>query len=311
MKINFFNTIIILVLVLAGNLFSANISLAKVNIVATVPDLGSIAKEIGQDKVKVTTLAKGYQNPHFVDPKPNYIIRLNKADILLHVGLEQEIGWLPTLVTSARNSKIATKNASGNVDCSKFIKNILEVEKGSVDRSQGDVHVEGNPHYMLNPRNGLLVAEAIYKKLSEVDPINKSFYEINYLKFKKKLSLKIIEWEKKLKPHKSSNFISYHKTWTYFFDWAGFNLVDTVEPIPGVPPSPSHIAKLYNESKTTKINLMIQANYYPEKSSKIIAGKIGVNFLSLPAMVNGNEKVNDYITFFDFLIDQITSKLDS
>ncbi|MGH7885618.1 MAG: metal ABC transporter substrate-binding protein, partial [Thermodesulfobacteriota bacterium] len=256
-------------------------------------------------------LGKGYQNPHFVDPKPTFIITLNKADLLLHTGLEQEIGWLPLLITASRNSKISTEGASGNIDCSKFIKNILEIPSGQVDRSLGDIHPGGNPHYMLNPRNGLQVAEGLYQKLSEIDPINRSFYEINYLNFSKKLSLKIIEWEKKLKPYNGSNFITYHKLWPYFFDWANFNLVDTMEPIPGVPPSPSHISKLVEKAQNTKVDLVISSNYFPEKTPKIIADKIGADFLSLPVMVGGNDKVKDYIGFFDFLIDQITSKLNS
>lgn len=310
MKINLFKINIILVLLLVGAIFCPKSSFAKINIVTTNPDLESLVKEIGKEKVAVKSLGKGYQNPHFVDPKPNYIIYLNKADLLLYTGLEQEAGWLPPILTASRNSKISTKNASGNIDCSYFIQNKLEVPVNIVDRSQGDVHSGGNPHYLLNPRNGLEVAKGLYHKLSEIDPINKTFYEINYLKFAKKLSLKIIEWEKRLKPHKGSKFITYHKTWTYFFDWAEFNLIETIEPLPGIPASPSHISKLLKESQSKKIDLVIQSNYYPEKTPKIIAEKIDVKFLSLPVMVDGNKKVTNYISLFDFLINEITSKLD-
>lgn len=293
-----------------GLLFPAG-SYAKLDIVTTNPDLESIVKEIGKDMVNVRSLGKGYQNPHFVDPKPNFIIYLNKADILFYTGLDQEIGWLPPLLTSARNSKIATEAASGNIDCSRFIDNLLEVPDKPVDRSMGDIHAGGNPHYLLNPRNGLKVARGIYSVMAQADPVNKSDYEVNYLKFAKKLSRKIIEWEKKLEAYKGSKFITYHRTWTYFFDWAGFTLVNTIEPIPGIPPSPSHVAEVLKDAREKNVDIVISSNYYPEKTSKIVAEKSGKPFIPLPAMVEGNGDAGDYISLFDFLIKQITSKLDT
>lgn len=300
--------LIFCLLLTAGLLFPAS-SFAKLDIVTTSPDLGSIVKEIGKERVNVKSLVKGYQNPHFVDPKPNFIIDLNKADFIFYTGLEQEIGWLPPLLTSSRNSKISTEGASGNIDCSKFVKNLLEVPDAPVDRSMGDIHAEGNPHYLLNPRNGLKVAEGVYNVLAKADPVNKSYYEVNYLKFAKRLSLKIIEWENKLKVYRGAKFITFHRTWTYFFDWAGFQLVNTIEPIPGIPPSPTHISKLVDVAKQRDIDLVISSNYYPEKTSRIVAKKINKEFISLPSMAEGNEKAKDYISLFDFLIEQITSKL--
>jgi zinc/manganese transport system substrate-binding protein len=159
-------------LAVASVFFICGEAAAKVNIVTSVPDFAAIAREIGGDKVDVISLAKGYQDPHFVDAKPVYVTKLNRADILIYNGLDLEVGWLPILVTGARNSKISTLNAEGNVDASTFIANVLEVPTGPIDRSMGDVHPRGNPHYMLDPRNGFPVAKGIAAKLSEVDPEN-------------------------------------------------------------------------------------------------------------------------------------------
>ncbi|MGH7850753.1 MAG: metal ABC transporter substrate-binding protein, partial [Thermodesulfobacteriota bacterium] len=202
---------------------------AKVNIVTSVPDFASIAGEIGGDKVDVLSLAKGYQDPHFVDAKPIYVTKLNRADILVYNGLDLEVGWLPVLVTGARNSKISTRNSEGNVDASVFIANILELPTGPIDRSMGDVHPGGNPHYMLDPRNGIAVAKGITTKLSEIDPENASYYEANYKKFTDLLNLKIKEWDELLAPYIGTEIVSYHKNLTYFTEWAGFKEIGYIE----------------------------------------------------------------------------------
>jgi len=222
---------------------------AKVRVVTSVPTLAAIAEEVGGDKVEVEGLAKGYQDPHFVDSKPSYVLLLNKADLLLYTGLDLEIGWLPVLITGSRNSKITSTASPGRLDTSTLILNILEVPNTKVDRSMGDIHPGGNPHYWLDPRNGIATANGIAERLMEIDPENSSYYDERLGDFVKRLNAKIQEWDKKLAPYRGTEIVTYHKSWVYFSDWAGFKEVGYIEPKPGIPPSPSHAAELIRKMK--------------------------------------------------------------
>lgn len=302
---------IIAVLVFISIISKSYNTLAQVSIVTSVPDFAAIAKEIGGDKVEVVSLARGYQDPHFVDAKPIFVTRLNNADLLVLNGLELEIGWLPILITGARNSDISAGNSTGHYDVSTSIKKKLEVSSGPVDRSMGDIHPGGNPHYMLDPRNGIPAARGIAARLIKIDPENASYYEKNFNNFISTLKLKIDEWETELAPYKGTEIVTYHKLWTYFLEWAGFKLADTIEPKPGIPPSPSHVADLIQTIESQHINLIISANYYPTKTPEIIAKKTGASFLVLPAMVGGREGINTYFELFDAIVGEIKSTLES
>lgn len=282
---------------------------SKVNIVASVPDLAAIAREIGGKEVNVKSLAKGYQDPHFVDAKPSYILDLNKADLLIYNGLDLEIGWLPPLVTGSRNSKISTRSSPGNLDASTLITNILDVPTSPVDRSMGDVHPGGNPHYLLDPRNGIEVAEGVANKLSEIDPENSSYYKSNFDDFNTKLNSKIKDWETRLSPCREAKIVNYHKLWTYFNNWAGLEQVGTIEPKPGIPPSPSHLADLIKKIKINDVKLIITSNYYPEKTARLVAERAGMDLLTLPGQVGGAKGVENYSDLFDLLVENIVEKL--
>ncbi|HVY54179.1 MAG TPA: metal ABC transporter substrate-binding protein, partial [Thermodesulfobacteriota bacterium] len=284
---------------------------AKVEIVASLPDFGAIAEEIGGDKVSVVSLAKGYQDPHFVDAKPTYVTKLNKADLLVYNGLELEIGWLPPLITGSRNSKITSTDARGRLDASTAIPRILEVPTTKIDRSMGDIHPMGNPHYLLDPRNGIPVAAAIAERLKEIDPENSSYYDENYKNFVNRLKSKIEEWDRELAPYKGTEIVSYHKNLEYFSEWAGFKEVGFIEPKPGIPPSPSHVAELINQMKTTDVKLVIASNYYPQKTGELIAEKTGTVFLSIPTSVGGQDGIKTYTDLFDAIVGDITSALKS
>jgi ABC-type Zn uptake system ZnuABC Zn-binding protein ZnuA len=303
-------TITINLLFISVFLFSQN-ALAKVQIVTSLTDFAAIARDIGGNKVEVVSLAKGYQNPHFVDAKPVYVTKLNKADFLIFNGLELEIGWLPLLITGARNSKILSGNSIGHYDASTSIKKRLEVPVGPIDRSMGDIHPSGNPHYMLDPRNGLLVARGIAARLIKIDPENADFYEENFKNFVNTLKLKISEWDAELAPYKGTKVVTYHKSWNYFLEWSGFREVGTIEPKPGIPPTPAHVADLIKSMESQDVKLIITANYYPTKTPEIIAQKTGATFLSLPAMVEGRDGVNTYFELFDVIVGEITSTLEN
>ncbi|MEM7007539.1 MAG: metal ABC transporter substrate-binding protein [Thermodesulfobacteriota bacterium] len=289
----------------------AQSAVAQVQIVTSVTDLAAIASEIGGDKVEVISLAKGYQDPHFVDAKPTFVTQLNQADLLVFNGLELEVGWLPILITGARNSNITRSNTVGHYDASTSIQNKLEVPTTPIDRSMGDIHPGGNPHFMLDPRNGIVVARGIAARLIRLDPENAEYYEQNYNNFKDTLTLKISEWDAQLSAYKGTKVVTYHKNWTYFLDWAGFIQAGTIEPLPGVPPTPSHVANIITTIEAQNIPLIISANYYPQKTPQIIAQQTGATSLILPSMVGGEEGITTYAGLFDVLVTEITSALSS
>jgi ABC-type Zn uptake system ZnuABC Zn-binding protein ZnuA len=286
-------------------------ALAQVKIVTSVPDFAAIARDIGGDKVEVVSLAKGYQNPHFVDAKPIFVTKFNQADLLVYNGLELEIGWLPILITGARNSDILAGNSIGHYNASTSIKEKLEVPAGPVDRSMGDIHPGGNPHYMLDPRNGIPVARGIAARLIQIDSENAAYYEENFNNFMSTLKLKISEWNAQLAPFKGTEVVTYHKLWAYFLNWADFQEIGTVETKPGIPPTPSHIASIIKTIEQEDVKLILAANYYPQKTPTIIAQQTGATFLALPAMVEGRDGINTYIELFDALVGEITSTLNN
>jgi ABC-type Zn uptake system ZnuABC Zn-binding protein ZnuA len=290
-------------------LLFSQMALAQVKIVTSTPDFASIAKDIGGDKVEVVSLSKGYQDPHFVDAKPIFISRLNQAELLIYNGLDLEIGWLPILITGARNSDILAGNSMGNYNASTSIKDKLDIHTGPVDRSMGDIHPGGNPHYMLDPSNGIPVARGIAARLIKIDPENASYYEENFKNFTSELKLKITGWKTELEPFQDTKIVTYHKLWVYFTKWAGLTETGTIEPKPGIPPTPSHVADLIKRIQAQDVKLVISANYYPQKTPSIIAEKVGIPFLSLPVMVEGQEGINNYIELFDALVGEITSAL--
>lgn len=288
---------------------SSGFALAKVKIVTSLPDFEAIAKEIGGDKVEVKNIARGYQNPHFVDAKPIFIRDLNRADLLIYQGLDLELGWLPILITGSRNSQITSLSSPGRLDASTLISNILEVPRTKVDRSMGDIHPFGNPHYMLDPRNGILVARGIAERLGQIDPENASFYQDNFKQFADRLTKKIGVWETELAPFKGTKIVAYHKSWDYFANWAGFEEVGWIEPKPGIPPSPSHVANLIKNMEHRDVKLVIAESYYPQKTARIIAEKTGSDFLVLPSMVGATKGIDTYTKLFDTIVDELTAAL--
>ena len=280
---------------------------AKLNVVATMPDFGALAQEIGGDQVKVTSIARGTEDPHFVDAKPSYIRVLNQADVLLEGGAELEIGWLPPLVNGARNSKILG-DAPGHVILSRGIR-LLEVPTGPVDRSMGDVHPLGNPHFWLDPGNGKIMAGTLAETFSKLDPANAASYEANLKNFNERLDKKTAEWTKALEPYRGTKVVTYHKSLTYFLERFGFELAGTIEPKPGIEPSPSYVNALVPRLKSAGAKLVLVEPFRPRKTPTIVAQAIGAELLLLPASVNGNEKVKDYFSLFDYNVSQITAAL--
>jgi len=274
---------------------------AKVRVITTIPDFGAIAKEIGGKHVKVKALVKATQDPHFVDAKPSLMVKLNKADLLLVTGMELESGWLPALLTGSRNADIQ-RGGEGYLDCSTLIPP-LEVQ--AVDRSKGDIHPGGNPHFWTDPRNGLRIAQEITKKLAQLDPDNAADYAAGYSVFARKLKRKMAIWQAKLAPHKGTKVVVYHQSWVYFLAWAGFERAGALEPKPGIPPKASHVAELINKVKGQGVKYVVQESFYPTKLSKVFAKKSGAKLRVLPTMV-GAGKTKTYFDVIDTLVDQLT-----
>lgn len=280
---------------------------ATLNIVASLPDFGAIAEEIGGDKVKVTGIARGTEDPHFVDARPSYIRQLNQADALLEGGAELEVGWLPTLVNGARNAKILA-DAPGHVVLSRGIQ-LLEVPAGPVDRSMGDVHPLGNPHYWLDPLNGKIIATRLAEVFSQLDAASAAYFQENLRQFTARLDARLESWRKSMEPFRGTKVVAYHKSYDYFLNRFGFELAGTIEPKPGIEPSPGYVNVLIPKLKSAGVKLVIIEPFRPRKTADYIAQAIGAKLLILPEKVGATEKIKNYLNLFDFDVEQITAAL--
>ncbi|MFO1519999.1 MAG: metal ABC transporter substrate-binding protein [bacterium] len=275
---------------------------AKVNIVATLPVFASLAQEVGGDRVSVTSLARGNQDPHFLDAKPSYAVDLNKADLLIEGGLELEVGWLPPVVVQSRNSKILP-NAPGNVNLAQGL-NILEVPKTLVDRSMGDIHPLGNPHAWLDPRNGKIMAANIFQHLVKVDPEGKAYYEGRLKNFLDRLNAKMKQWEGDTASLRGKDVITFHKSLSYFADWTGLNVVANIEPKPGIPPSSGRVDELLKLIPNYKVKAILVENFYPKKIPEYLAQKANLPMVIVPTDTE-EEGPKTYIDLIDSLVKDI------
>lgn len=280
---------------------------AKLNVVATLPDYGAIAEEIGGDMVKVTSLAKGTEDPHFIDARPSFLRILNQADVLLEGGAEMEIGWLPALVNNARNPKILG-DAPRHVLMAQGIP-LLDVPSVPVDRSMGDVHPAGNPHFAHDPANGRIMAAHLVEVFSKLDAANALLYQANLRKFNERLDQKLAEWARLMEPFRGTKVVTYHKSYEYFAARFGLEIVGQIEPKPGIEPSPTHINALIPRMKEAGAKLVMIEPNRPRKTPQYVADAIGAKLVIVPGMVGGHEKIKDYFSLFDYDVAQITAAL--
>ena len=279
----------------------------KLNVIATTEDLAAIAREVGGDHVTVEALARGYQDPHFVEAKPSFILKLQKADVLVLVGRELEIGWLPPLIQQSRNSKIQ-QGAPGYLDAS-LQASILEIPTGQVTRAMGDVHPLGNPHYWMDPENGKRVAKEIADKLSELRPNDKAFYQQKLADFTSRLDVAEKRWLADMAPYKGTKVATYHRSFPNFAERFGLDIMGYVEPKPGIPPSPQHTLDLINEMKRQNVKIVLVEPYFDLKTPNAIGRDTGAAVLVMPPSVGGVKEITDYFSLFDYdiklLIDAI------
>lgn len=280
---------------------------AAIKVVTTTQDLESLVKEVGGDKVQVDSLAKGYQDPHFVEPKPSFILKLHGAELLIVVGRELEVGWLPPLITQARNPRIQP-NADRYLDAS-LTAHILEIPTGQITRAMGDVHPQGNPHYWLSPENGRRIAQAIQKKLAEISPSDAGYFAQRYADFDKRLGEGEKRWSAAMAPYKGTKVVTYHRSWPNFTEQFGLNVIGYVEPKPGIPPSPSHTVALIREMKRQQIKLIIMEPYFDSKTPNSIARETGARVLVPAPSVGGAKEVTDYLKLFDYNVNMVVNAI--
>ncbi|HEX2659706.1 MAG TPA: metal ABC transporter substrate-binding protein [Polyangia bacterium] len=272
--------------------------------VTSIETFADLARHVGGDRVEVKALSRGTMDPHFVEPKPNLVLELNRADLLVYVGLELEIGWLPPLVLGARNPKIQP-GQPGNLDASTRIP-VLDVPATKVDRSLGDIHPQGNPHYWIPPANALIVARAIAERLSAIDPSGAAVYKANVEAFAAELARRRVEWEKRAAGLRGTKVVPYHKSWSYVSAWLGLVEVDAVEPKPGIPAPPSHIAQLIGEMRKENIKIILMESFYPRNTVELVAQKAGARALVLPSDVGASADATDYVHLVDAVVGKLT-----
>jgi zinc/manganese transport system substrate-binding protein len=280
---------------------------AKFNIVATTPDLASIATEVGGDKIELTTLARPTEDPHFVDARPSFIVKLNKADALIQGGAELEIGWLPPLLAGARNPKLAA-GAPGDIRCHEGIR-MLEVPD-SLDRSKGDLHALGNPHFVVDPENAKIIARHICDSFCQIDAANCAAYQANTKIFTDALDAKIVEWRRTLAPFQGAELVAYHNSWVYFGRRFGLNIETFLEPKPGIPPSPAHLAGVIAKMKERKMRVIYVDPYLNRKTADVVAAQTGATVVPVaqfPGGVKGTEA--GYIALLDYLVNSLAKAM--
>jgi zinc/manganese transport system substrate-binding protein len=275
-------------------------------VVASVPDLAALAKELGAGRVEVSSLTLPTQDPHYADARPSLALRLNRADLLVWNGLDLEAGWLPGLVTSARNPRIQ-RGTPGSFDASSVVKP-LEIPRGPVDRSQGDIHPGGNPHYGYDPRAMLEVARALAARMSALDGPGAPQYAAAFAAFERSLREARRRWEEKMARFRGAAVVSHHRSFSYLLDWLGLVNVGYVEPKPGVPPSPAHVAALLDEARRRQVRLVLREPYQPDRITRLLADQLPAAHVVLPAATDF-ERGERYLAHVDRIVELLHAAL--
>jgi ABC-type Zn uptake system ZnuABC Zn-binding protein ZnuA len=276
----------------------------KLNVVTATTDMAALAQEVGGDRITVESIAKGYQDPHFVEAKPSFLLKLRNADLLITVGLQLEIGWLPPLITQCGNAKIQV-GANGYLDASQFAE-ILDIPTGTITRAMGDVHPLGNPHYWLDPDNGRRVAKGIAAKLGELDPADSSYFQERFQDFDKRLTAADQKWKAEMNPFHGRKVVTYHNSFPNFAKHFGLNVIGYVEPRPGIPPTPSHTIELIGLMKRENCKVILVEPYFDLKTPESIGRETGGQVVQYLPSVGGVKDVTDYFKLFDYDIALLT-----
>lgn len=281
---------------------------AQLRVVTSTTDLADIARQVGGPRVRVTHVSEGYQDPHFAEAKPSFILQMRNADVFAFVGLDLEVGWMPLLVDGSRNPKVRP-GGSGYVDVSQVVE-VLDRGR-NVDRSQGDVHPLGNPHYWLDPDNGRRIARLFAQKFAQLDPRNASSYEAGRAAFEARLNAAEQAWKDELAVIRDKPVVAYHTSWKYFAEYTGMRIVGFMEPKPGVPPSPAHLAGLIQQMKRTGAKAIVMEPWYNRRDADFVASRTGARVIVLPPSVGGlrDRKLNTYVDLLSYNIRTLAAAL--
>jgi zinc/manganese transport system substrate-binding protein len=300
-------TVVFLVSVFVAASAWVSTAQAKLDLVCTTPDIASIVKEVGGNKINITTLARPTEDPHFVDAKPSFIVKLNRADVLVEGGAELEIGWLPALLQGARNEKLQA-GQPGRILCNQGI--LMREIPTTLDRSEGDIHAAGNPHFLVDPENAKIVAAHVGDALGQLDAANSDYYKANAAKFIAALDAKLTGWQAQLAPFKGQHIVAYHNSWVYFAQRFGLKIDLFLEPKPGIPPSPVHLASVITKMKEEKARVIIVDPYLNRRTAETVAGDTDatvVDVAQFPGGVKGTE--GGYIALMDYLVNSLAKAL--
>ncbi len=293
-----FNVLTVCVLVLRTLAFPIGAVAKKLNVVTSTTDMAALTEEVGGDKVAVESIAKGYQDPHFVEAKPSFLLKLRQADVLVVVGLQLEIGWLPPLITQSGNRRIQV-GAPGYLDASQFAE-ILEIPQGTVTRAEGDVHPLGNPHYWLDPDNGRRIARGIANKLREADPGDEAYFQQRFQDFDKRLTAAEQKWDAEMRPYRGRKVVTYHRSFPNFAKHFGLDVIGYVEPRPGIPPTPTHTLEIIQLMRRENCKVVLVEPYFDLKTPQSIGRETGAQVVVYLPSVGGEKGVDDYFKLFDY-----------
>jgi ABC-type Zn uptake system ZnuABC Zn-binding protein ZnuA len=280
---------------------------AQLKVVTSTTDLYDIAKAVGGNKITAAHIGEGYQDPHFIEAKPSFVLQLRNADVWAFVGLDLEVGWMPLLLDGARNPRIR-QGGTGYLDVSRAIP-VLDVARGNVDRSQGDVHALGNPHYWLEPENGRRIARLFRDKFVQLDPKNAAVYAANEQAFEGRLNAVEKTWQPQLAQIRGRPVVAWHTSWRYFAQYTGMNIVAFMEPKPGVPPSASHLAGVIATMRRTGAKVIVMEPFYDRKQAELVASRVGGRVLVLPPSVGGVRGITDYLSLMRYDVGQLAAAL--
>ncbi|MBI4669470.1 MAG: zinc ABC transporter substrate-binding protein [Elusimicrobia bacterium] len=286
--------------------FLAATAQGAVRVITATEDLAWLAGVVAGELAVVESLSAGDQDLHMVEPRPSMVVKLKKADMIIKVGLDLDM-WMDSLIAASRNSKIIY-GAPGYVDASVGLE-LLQVPKGKVDSSMGDLHIYGNPHYWLDPVNARTTTNNIVGGLCRISPGNCAIFKEKREQFLKELDKKLLEWERKLEPFRGSPVVTYHNSWVYFAKRYGLELIGNVEPKPGLPPTPSHIAKLIETMKKNNVKAIMMETYFSRQGPKSIAQKTGARVLVVPSSIGGLPQIKSFFDLFDYIADTLAGAL--
>jgi len=295
----------LLVFALACAMLVAPVQAKKLNVVTSTTDLATLAQEVGGDRITVDAIAKGYQDPHFVEAKPSFLLKLRNADLLVSVGLQLEMGWLPPLITQSGNPRIQP-GARGYLEAAQFAQ-VLDIPTGPVTRAEGDVHPMGNPHLWLDPDNGRRIAQGIANKLAEMQPGDAAYFRERLQDFEQRLTAAQKRWEEQMRPFRGRKVVTYHRSWPNFAKYFGLEVVGYVEPRPGIPPSPRHTLELIQLMKRDQVKVLIVEPYFDLKTPDSVARETGAKLVVLLPSVGGEKGVTDYFKLFDYDVALLAS----